>query len=144
MAAPDSPPPPYGAPPAYPAHPAQYEYAYAVKDDYAAVDFDAQEKRDGDATEGGYRVVLPDGRTQVRNTFFPMKTKILSNLFYHTDRDLLRQRLRRRLRGRRDLRGRGPVPGRGPRLPSPSPSLRLLRTTKTNISLPLPRFKPPL
>ena len=49
--------------PAY-EEPAKYEYAYAVQDDYAKVDFDANEARDGYATNGGYRVVLPDGRIQ--------------------------------------------------------------------------------
>ena len=47
------------------AEPAKYEYNYAVKDEYAGVDFDANESRDGYATNGGYRVVLPDGRTQI-------------------------------------------------------------------------------
>ena len=34
---------------------------------YAGVDFNANENRDNYATSGEYRVVLPDGRTQVRN-----------------------------------------------------------------------------
>ena len=45
--------------------PAKYEYNYAVQDEYKNVDFDANEARDGYATNGGYRVVLPDGRTQI-------------------------------------------------------------------------------
>jgi len=36
-----------------------------VKDDYAGVDFEANEERNGYATNGGYSVVLPDGRRQV-------------------------------------------------------------------------------
>ena len=55
---------PYKPAPSYKEEPANYQYAYAVKDDYANVDFDANEARDGYATNGGYRVVLPDGRTQ--------------------------------------------------------------------------------
>ena len=47
------------------AEPADFEYQYAVKDDYAGVDFDAKKASDGAATNGGYRVVLPDGRTQI-------------------------------------------------------------------------------
>jgi hypothetical protein len=40
------------------------QFAYTVKDSYAGVDFAADEQRDG-ATSGSYRVLLPDGRTQV-------------------------------------------------------------------------------
>ena len=42
----------------------EYNFQYAVKDDYANVDFDAAESRNGYATSGGYRVALPDGRVQ--------------------------------------------------------------------------------
>eukprot|EP00095_Tigriopus_kingsejongensis_P001387 snap_masked-scaffold205_size259573-processed-gene-1.11 protein:Tk01387 transcript:snap_masked-scaffold205_size259573-processed-gene-1.11-mRNA-1 annotation:"cuticle protein" len=45
--------------------PAKYEYAYAVADDYAQTNFAQNEARDGYATNGGYRVNLPDGRTQI-------------------------------------------------------------------------------
>jgi Insect cuticle protein. len=45
--------------------PAKYEYQYAVADQYAGVDFNQNEARDGYATNGEYRVVLPDGRTQI-------------------------------------------------------------------------------
>ena len=45
--------------------PPKYEYTYAVQDEYKNVDFDANEDRDGYATNGGYRVALPDGRTQI-------------------------------------------------------------------------------
>ncbi len=66
---PYAPPPPAYRPapykePAYPDVPPKYEYQYAVKDDYANVDFDANEARDGYATNGGWRVALPDGRIQ--------------------------------------------------------------------------------
>ena len=45
--------------------PAHYSYEYAVNDDYAKTYFSANEARDGYNTNGEYRVVLPDGRTQV-------------------------------------------------------------------------------
>jgi hypothetical protein len=51
--------------PAYPDVAPQYNYQYAVKDDYAGVDFSANEARDNYATNGEYRVLLPDGRTQI-------------------------------------------------------------------------------
>merc|ERR1712018_8046 len=50
--------------PAYDAPPV-YNFAYAVADDYSSANFDANENRDGYATTGGYRVALPDGRTQI-------------------------------------------------------------------------------
>jgi Insect cuticle protein. len=68
---PPPPPPPYKPAPApykpepkYEEGPAQYEYAYAVKDEYANLDFNANEERDGYKTTGSYEVLLPDGRTQ--------------------------------------------------------------------------------
>ena len=45
--------------------PATYQYQYAVADDYSKVDFGASESRDGYATTGEYRVLLPDCRVQV-------------------------------------------------------------------------------
>ena len=42
-----------------------YKYNYAVVDEYSGVDFGANEGRDGYATQGEYRVLLPDCRTQV-------------------------------------------------------------------------------
>ncbi|XP_076064416.1 cuticle protein 19-like [Oratosquilla oratoria] len=42
-----------------------FEFAYAVKDDYSGNDFSHDEKSDGDVTSGSYRVLLPDGRTQI-------------------------------------------------------------------------------
>ena len=57
-----APPSPYAAP--APA-PATYAYEYAVADDYSGANYAANEKRDGYATSGEYRVALPDGRTQI-------------------------------------------------------------------------------
>ena len=63
-------PAPYHAPrptyhePKYEDHPAAFEYSYAVTDDYANVNFGANEKRDGYATSGQYHVALPDCRIQ--------------------------------------------------------------------------------
>merc|ERR1712158_345802 len=45
--------------------PAVYQYGYAVADDYSGANFAQNEKRDGYATSGEYRVALPDGRTQI-------------------------------------------------------------------------------
>eukprot|EP00095_Tigriopus_kingsejongensis_P010786 maker-scaffold304_size215464-snap-gene-1.21 protein:Tk10786 transcript:maker-scaffold304_size215464-snap-gene-1.21-mRNA-1 annotation:"cuticle protein" len=50
--------------PAY-EEPAKYEYQYGVQDQYAGLDFAQNEARDGYATNGEYRVNLPDGRTQI-------------------------------------------------------------------------------
>ncbi len=61
-------PAPYHPAPSYKASPAVYNYGYAVKDDYSGVDFSANEERNGYATNGGYSVLLPDGRRQVRVT----------------------------------------------------------------------------
>merc|ERR1712203_1292744 len=60
-----APAPAYGKGPVYEEGPAVYQYGYAVHDDYAHTDFQANENRDGYATNGEYRVNLPDGRTQI-------------------------------------------------------------------------------
>merc|ERR1712203_1041810 len=60
-----APAPAYGKGPVYEEGPAVYEYGYAVNDDYAHTNFQANEHRDGYATNGEYRVALPDGRTQI-------------------------------------------------------------------------------
>ncbi|XP_050720280.1 cuticle protein 18.6-like [Eriocheir sinensis] len=58
-----SPPQPsYG--PAEPTAPAQYNFNWAVKDDYSGNDFGQEESRDGYNTRGSYYVQLPDGRLQ--------------------------------------------------------------------------------
>uniref|UniRef100_A0A0P4Z0R4 Cuticle protein n=1 Tax=Daphnia magna TaxID=35525 RepID=A0A0P4Z0R4_9CRUS len=65
--------PSYSAP-AYPAPgysksydyaPQPYNFAYDVKDEPSYNDFGHQETADGKVTSGSYKVVLPDGRTQV-------------------------------------------------------------------------------
>merc|ERR1719337_851970 len=53
--------PSYNAPPSAPA---QYDFNYAVKDDYSGNDFGHQEARNGYDTQGTYYVQLPDGRLQ--------------------------------------------------------------------------------
>ncbi|XP_037791568.1 pro-resilin-like [Penaeus monodon] len=50
--------------PASGSSPAQYDFNYAVKDDYSSNDFGHQEDRDGYDTRGSYYVLLPDGRLQ--------------------------------------------------------------------------------
>ncbi|KAK4325277.1 hypothetical protein Pmani_004138 [Petrolisthes manimaculis] len=65
-----SPPAPsYNAPaPSYrqpePVGPAQYDFNWAVNDDYSGNNFGHQETRDGYNTQGSYYVQLPDGRLQ--------------------------------------------------------------------------------
>ena len=56
--------PAYKPAPAYHEEPANYAYNYAVNDDYAGVNFNQEESRNGYATNGKYSVLLPDGRTQ--------------------------------------------------------------------------------
>ena len=63
--APYHPAPAYGKAPAYADTPPVYGYEYAVQDDYSGVNFGQNEKRDGYSTSGQYRVLLPDGRTQI-------------------------------------------------------------------------------
>merc|ERR1712154_349771 len=50
--------------PVYEDTPPVYGYEYGVQDDYSGANFGQNEKRDGYATSGQYRVLLPDGRTQ--------------------------------------------------------------------------------
>ncbi|KAK8392564.1 hypothetical protein O3P69_014752 [Scylla paramamosain] len=57
-----APAPSYG--PAEPTGPAQYNFNWAVKDDYSGNDFGQEESRDGYNTQGSYYVLLPDGRLQ--------------------------------------------------------------------------------
>merc|ERR1739848_108141 len=56
--------PAYGKGPVYEDTPAVYGYEYGVQDEYSGANFGQNEKRDGYATSGSYRVLLPDGRTQ--------------------------------------------------------------------------------
>ncbi|CAL4183529.1 unnamed protein product, partial [Meganyctiphanes norvegica] len=55
---------PYAPPPAYPDTPAQYQFDYAVKDEYSGQDFGHNEGRNGYDTSGSYQVLLPDGSLQ--------------------------------------------------------------------------------
>ncbi|XP_066989135.1 cuticle protein 21-like [Macrobrachium rosenbergii] len=57
-----APAPSYHAP--APTGPAQYNFNYAVKDDYSGNDFGHEEGRNGYDTQGSYYVQLPDGRLQ--------------------------------------------------------------------------------
>merc|ERR1711953_1382790 len=59
-----APAPAYGKGPVYEDTPPVYGYEYAVQDDYSGANFGQNEKRDGYSTQGQYRVLLPDGRTQ--------------------------------------------------------------------------------
>ncbi|CAL4133742.1 unnamed protein product, partial [Meganyctiphanes norvegica] len=42
----------------------KYDSGYEVKDQYSGNDFNHQESRDGEQTQGSYSVQLPDGRLQ--------------------------------------------------------------------------------
>ncbi len=44
--------------------PAQYNFNWAVQDDYSGNDYGHQEERNGDSTSGSYYTLLPDGRRQ--------------------------------------------------------------------------------
>merc|ERR1719206_765935 len=59
----EAPEPSYHAPKEHKGKP--YDYAYAVKDEYKGVDYSAKENSDGSVVVGEYRVLLPDGRTQI-------------------------------------------------------------------------------
>ena len=45
--------------------PTQYRYDWHVADSYSANDFGQEEARSGYNTDGGYTVLLPDGRKQI-------------------------------------------------------------------------------
>merc|ERR1712158_297733 len=64
-AIPAGPPAYHAAAPVYEDTPPVYGYEYAVADDYSKANFGQTEKRDGYSTSGSYRVLLPDGRTQI-------------------------------------------------------------------------------
>ena len=61
---PDNVPASYGLSPSYASAPANYNYEWAVKDDYSNNNYGLGETRNGDKTTGWYSVLLPDGRTQ--------------------------------------------------------------------------------
>ena len=42
-----------------------YKFDYAVKDEYSSNDYSHSQESDGKVVTGSYRVLLPDGRTQV-------------------------------------------------------------------------------
>ena len=42
-----------------------FEFGYEVKDEYSGNDFSHNSDSDGHVTKGEYRVLLPDGRTQI-------------------------------------------------------------------------------
>ncbi|CAH1396135.1 unnamed protein product [Nezara viridula] len=62
------------------AHP--YEFGYAVKDPHHGTDFGQQESSDGHNVKGSYRVVLPDGRTQIVTYHADWKTGFHADVRY--------------------------------------------------------------
>ncbi|CAB4056192.1 unnamed protein product [Lepeophtheirus salmonis] len=78
-----SPPAPYAPAPVYPDTPPTYQYQYAVADDYAGLNFGANEGRDGYATSGEYSVALPDGRIQtVKYTVSDAQSGFVADVTY--------------------------------------------------------------
>ena len=61
---PDHAPPSYSSAPSYASEPANYNFEWAVNDDYLKNIYGQAETRNGDKTTGSYHVLLPDGRTQ--------------------------------------------------------------------------------
>ncbi|KAK4009979.1 hypothetical protein OUZ56_019128 [Daphnia magna] len=64
-AAPQSYPSPSSAKPSYDDAPMPYSFDWNVKDDESKNDYGHKETSDGKVVTGSYRVVLPDGRTQI-------------------------------------------------------------------------------
>ena len=42
-----------------------FKFAYEVEDEYTGTQFEHNSNSDGKTTQGEYRVLLPDGRTQI-------------------------------------------------------------------------------
>ena len=62
-----------------------FNYEWQVDDAYSGNVFNHGSKSDGDVTEGEYRVLLPDGRTQVNFEFQCfLKTENPGNLVFCT------------------------------------------------------------
>lgn len=59
-----------------------YEFGYAVKDHHTGTDFGQQEASDGHNVKGQYRVVLPDGRTQIVTYHADWKTGFHADVKY--------------------------------------------------------------
>ncbi|XP_014249810.1 pro-resilin-like [Cimex lectularius] len=59
-----------------------YEFGYSVKDHHHGTDFGQQESSDGHNVKGQYRVVLPDGRTQIVTYHADWKTGFHADVKY--------------------------------------------------------------
>lgn len=59
-----------------------YDFNYAVKDDYFGTDYSHNAISDGDVVKGQYRVVLPDGRTQIVSYTADWKTGFHADVQY--------------------------------------------------------------
>ncbi|KAK9511161.1 hypothetical protein O3M35_005774 [Rhynocoris fuscipes] len=59
-----------------------YEFGYAVKDHHYGTDFGQNEASDGHNVKGQYRVVLPDGRTQIVTYHADWKTGFHADVKY--------------------------------------------------------------
>merc|ERR1719187_2436437 len=61
---------------------AKYETEWAVKDEYSGNDFNHQESRDGEQTQGSYSVQLPDGRLQTVTYYVDGEGGYVANVEY--------------------------------------------------------------
>ncbi|CAG0899862.1 unnamed protein product [Cyprideis torosa] len=61
---------------------AVYNFNWAVRDDETGIDMGHQEARDGDNTQGSYRVLLPDGRIQTVTYTVDGDSGYLANVQY--------------------------------------------------------------
>ncbi|MCL4144815.1 UNVERIFIED_CONTAM: hypothetical protein GTU68_066204, partial [Idotea baltica] len=61
---------------------AQYNFDWAVNDEYSGNDFGQQESRDGYDTKGSYYVLLPDGRRQIVNYYVNGDSGFVADVTY--------------------------------------------------------------
>ncbi|CAL4139740.1 unnamed protein product, partial [Meganyctiphanes norvegica] len=61
---------------------AKYDSGYEVKDEYTGNDFNHQESRDGEQTQGSYSVQLPDGRLQTVTYYVDGDNGYVANVEY--------------------------------------------------------------
>ncbi|CAG0885456.1 unnamed protein product [Cyprideis torosa] len=60
----------------------EYNFNWVVRDDYSGIDMGHQENRDGDNTQGSYRVLLPDGRIQTVTYYVDGDSGYVANVQY--------------------------------------------------------------
>lgn len=60
-----------------------FDFNYAVKDDYYGNDYSHNAVSDGDVTRGEYRILLPDGRTQIVRYTADWKNGFNAQVYYY-------------------------------------------------------------